>query len=84
MYQNSLIPEEAMPKWDDLGIELGFSYGEINIIKENAADKSVQICALDMLKKWRQQDGSAATPEKLIKALQDIEKNSDAQKLQKG
>ena len=84
MYQKNLVPKEAISQWKVLAIELDFISGELDIISQNAIQKSVESCALDMLKKWRQQAGSAATPDNLIKALQAIEKNSDAKQLQDG
>ena len=84
MYQKDLIPQEAISRWKVLAIELDFGSGEVDIISQNAIQRSVESCSLDMLKKWRQQAGSAATPENLIKALRAIKKNYDAKQLQDG
>ena len=84
MYQEKLVPQAAVPNWEEFGIELGFSYGEINTISGNAVQKAVEICSVEMLEAWRQQLGSAATPEKLIAALQAIEQNRYAAELQNG
>ena len=84
MYQEKLVPQAAVPKWEEFGIELGFSYGEIDIISGNAGQKAVEKCSTEMLQAWRQQLGSAATPDKLIAALRTIEQNSYAAKLQNG
>ena len=84
MCQNNLRPQEAIPKWEEFGIELGFSYGEIETISQNAVQRRVESCSLDMLSEWRQQTGSAATPDKLIKALEAIDQNRYASQLQDG
>ena len=84
MRQKNLTPQEAIPKWEEFGIELGFSYGEIEIISLNAAQRAVESCSLEMLSRWKQQTGSAATPDKLIKALRIIEQNRYAAQLQHG
>ena len=84
MCQKNLRPDAAIPRWEDLGYELGFSYGEIKIIDQNAIKKSVESCALDMLNEWKVQFGKSATPDKLIEALQAIELNSCAKQLQDG
>ena len=84
MHQKKLVPQAAIPKWEEFGIELGFLYGEIDTISGNAVDKAVERCSKEMLQAWRQQLGSAATPDKLIAALQNIEQNSYAAKLQNG
>ena len=84
MCQNNLIPPEVIPKWDEFGIELGFSYGEIELFSENAVQKAVERCSLEMLKEWEEQTGSAATPERLIGALKAIDQNYYASQLQKG
>ena len=84
MYQKKLVPQAAVPKWEEFGIELGFSYGEIDTISGNAVQKAVEMCSEEMLEAWRQQLKSAATPKKLIEALQAIEQNRYAAELQNG
>ena len=84
MYREKLVPQDAIPRWEEFGIELGFSYGEIDTISENAVQKAVQRCSQEMLEAWKQQFGSAATPNKLIAALQAIDLNSYAVQLQNG
>ena len=84
MCQNHLTPQEAIPKWEEFGIELGFSYGEIEIISQNAIQRSVESCSLEMLSRWKEQTGRAATPDELIKALKAIEQNRYAAQLQDG
>ena len=84
MHQKQLVPQAAVPKWEEFGIELGFSYGEIEIISGNAVQKAVERCSKEMLQAWRQQLGSAATPDKLIAALRTIEQNRYAAQLQNG
>ena len=84
MYQENLIPQAVVPKWEEFGIELGFSYGEIDTISENAVHKAVERSSMEMLQAWEQQLGSAATPDKLIAALQTIEQNRYAAQLQNG
>ena len=84
MYQKQLVPQEAIPRWEEFGIELGFSYGEIGIISENAVQKAVERCSQEMLEAWKQQVGSAATPDKLIAALKAIDQNAYAAQLQNG
>ena len=84
MYQKQLVPQDAIPRWEDFGYALGFSPGEMGIISENAVKKAVERCSQEMLEAWKQQFGSAATPDKLIAALQAIDQNAYAAQLQNG
>lgn len=82
MYE--LLPQEVVAKWYKFGYQLGFTYGELDKIEEDAPQKANEKCALDMLKLWRSQNGIAATPDKLIAALKGIDQNRFAAQLQTG
>ena len=84
MQKRKVIPEAAMVCWQELGIELGLSYGEITIISKNAFQKGAERCAKEMLEAWRQQLGSAATSKELIAAFQAIGHYNYAAVLQEG
>jgi len=84
MYQNDLIPKEAVTNWEDLGIELGFSYAEIDEITKDATQKSVESCSKEMLKMWQKQEKDGATAEELIRALIAIHQNAYAEVLKNG
>ena len=84
MYRDKLIPHEAVAKWDELGIELGFSDGELNVIAGDAAQKAVERCSQEMLKMWQITAKDAATADELIKALEAVELNSYIAQLRNG
>ena len=82
MYEKELISHAVVPKWQEFGIQLDFSHGELGTFNRDAEDKANEDCALQMLGEWRTTPN--ATPNKLIKALQAIDKNRYASQLQKG
>ena len=82
IYQAKLIPQEAVPRWYDLGITLGLSFNEINKISVDTVTN--ERCSQKMLETWKKQFGSAATPDRLIAALQAINLNDYAAQLQNG
>ena len=82
MYE--LLPQEVVAKWYDFGLQLGFTFGELSKIEGDASQKATKQCALDMLKLWREQNETAATPEKLIAALKGIDQNRFAAQLKTG
>ena len=84
MYQKEMISQEMVPKWKELGVQLGLSYGELGTIDENATQRANETCALQMLEMWRVQLGDAATPANLITALKACQQNRYAAKLHKG
>lgn len=79
-----MVPKEAISKWEELGIELDLEDGDLELINDNVDQKANDKYALQMLRKWKKQQNEAATPEKLIKALQDLKQNSYAAELQEG
>lgn len=83
MFRKQMIPQSAIAQWEELAIELGFSYADTDTIAENATKKGVEKCSREMLRRWKEtcQD---PTPEKLIKALQVIGQKRYAAQLQSG
>ena len=81
-----MISPGIKSQWRPLGNVLKLSYGELNLIEENASQKAIEACALVMLERWRLQNQAhnGDTPDKLIKALKDIGKLRYAAELQKG
>ena len=81
----SMIPKEVIPVWQELGDELGLT-DELGIIEADAPKKVNQACAFEMLKKWRSQYKAAATPGRLIAALEHetVNQNRYASLLKKG
>ena len=85
MYQKmSEILQEMIPKWKELGVKLRLGYGALNIIEQNATQRANETCALTMLEKWRVQCGAAATPDKLITAVDKCGEKRYAKQLQRG
>ena len=82
MYEKELISHDVVPEWQQFGIELGLSHGEMSTINKDAEDKANEDCALQMLRKWRATP--TATPKKLIAALEAIDENRYAAQLKEG
>ena len=81
-----IIPQEVIPVWRELGDEIGLSDQELDLIEADAPKKVNKTCALEMLKKWRAQYNNAATPSRLIAALEHdtIKQNRYAAQLRQG
>ena len=80
-----LIPKAAVPKWYNLGVKLGLATGILDTINANATRRPVEECSQEMLQRWlTQTSASDATPDKLITALEKLDKNNLAQRFSKG
>ena len=82
MFAEDLISQSVIPEWYKFGLQLGFDYGQLDTIAENATQKANEDCAVTMLKQWRK--GKNATTANLIGALRAIKQNRFALQLEKG
>jgi len=78
-----LIPYNAVAEWFNLGIELGFTEGQLKTIEKDCKNKPVEECCRDMLMDWRnkQSGDSEVIARKLIEAVEKIEYNTYADDL---
>ena len=81
--QNKLIPADVVARWEDFAIELGFEFGDVNVMNKSASQLDVQECSEKMLKRWWDTHSNPNVAE-LIKALQGIEQNNYANQLDIG
>ena len=68
----SHLPEQIGLKWKDLARELGFIQSTIDMI-ENEKLHCNEECCIELLARWRRQNGTEATVGKLKEALEKIE-----------
>ena len=68
----SHLPEQIGLKWKDLARELGLIQSTIDMI-ENEKLHCNEECCMELLARWRRQNGTEATVGKLKEALEKIE-----------
>ena len=71
---NHHVRDEVATRWHDLGVQLGISTAQLNIISTNNHE-NVQMCCTKMFEYWLNYD-TKANWNKLIKALEDINHNA--------
>ena len=67
-FHENKLPEDIGEKWKDLARSLGFNHAFINST-EKEKNYCVKECCIEVLVRWREQNGKGATAEKLAEAL---------------
>ncbi|XP_035678824.1 uncharacterized protein LOC118417377 [Branchiostoma floridae] len=76
------VIKEASNDWDELALELGFNYNEIGVIRDLKPDQDRR--CREMLHRWRNREGSGATPQVLKQALIEIDQGRVAERFTLG
>ena len=79
----SQLAEQIGLKWKDLARELGFLQSTIDMIEKEKLYCNKE-CCIELLVRWRRQNGTEATVGKLKKALEKVELKNVADNLISG
>ena len=79
-----LVKDRIADQWESIAIQLGFTPAQIQGIKDNHQERSVEDSCRQMLFKWLESNQSKNPAEDLIKAVKEVGYGFQADQFEKG